>query len=407
MTRAQLLTAATLSLLICGVSAVPASASRIVFAKLENIVAQSTSIAEGTIESVTSTDATDITYHFVINLKRRLHGELRVERIRADHVFVRPAIRAVPDERRKRREIMISPLETGSGLEGFARAGEEYVFLLAGAAEDGTYRLLRIERLEKTAEIERLLGVSFCAEVRSVAPLATASGTATVVDIDPKWLVTTKVKLIQGKQDLLKPGEEHAFAIHSPTQLFQVSAPEVEGRTFAFDLTRRSVTLGPLQFGLAAVPVLAESAGVCVSGAEIVDSGIYEAATGPTVKTETIADGQAHRLHDKTLKESTDRVPARRGVGFGFRYVLRGLPDGASQRVRIRVLHPPLTNPETGKTIDESVWNDDAWIGRPNWHAGWIMDESWELVPGRWVIQVRTLDGQTLLERSFNVITPE
>jgi hypothetical protein len=145
----------------------------------------------------------------------------------------------------------------------------------------------------------------------------------------------------------------------------------------------------------------------CIYAAETVDYGLYEVEQGPAVQKDTIVDGVAHVLHDKKLKESTDRVPAKRGIDFGFRYVLKGLPANATQRVTIRVRHPPLTNPRTGKTFQESVWEDDAWIGRANGHAGWIMDAGWELVPGIWTIAVCGPDGRALIERPFTLVAPK
>jgi hypothetical protein len=71
---------------------------------------------------------------------------------------------------------------------------------------------------------------------------------------------------------------------------------------------------------------------------------------------------------------------------------------------RMRVTHPPTTNPRTGNatTVDEWARPINAGIGR---YSGWRFDETWEMVPGVWTMQV-VYEGRVLVEQSFQVLEP-
>ena len=138
----------------------------------------------------------------------------------------------------------------------------------------------------------------------------------------------------------------------------------------------------------------------------LVDEGAYEVAGSlhENVAENTVA-GVVRTIDSKVLVQPGQVVDARLGRSFGFRYFLdceRG--KDLSVPMTIRVQHPPLRKPGTRHAETISTWDNDAWGNhvRPNIHSGYRFDEAWEMVPGRWTIQVVHRD-RVLLERHFDV----
>src|ERR1700730_5757716 len=77
-----------------------------------------------------------------------------------------------------------------------------------------------------------------------------------------------------------------------------------------------------------------QGAGVIVSGAKLVDFGVYEVKhsgkPGATVASSV-------RLLDKV-----DSIPARLKTEFGIRYILTGTPQNGRAVITIKVRHPKL-----------------------------------------------------------------
>lgn len=144
-----------------------------------------------------------------------------------------------------------------------------------------------------------------------------------------------------------------------------------------------------------------------VTGARIVDYGIYETIRVDEQESPATTEGAVHVLHprlDPVLREKTTRVPARVGVHFGFRFQLDGEPQLAEAPVTVRVLHPEFTNPQTGKKSTTEEWNAAVNIGLPRF-TGWAFDQSYELAPGTWRLQVLR-EGKVILQKEFVVVSP-
>ena len=148
-------------------------------------------------------------------------------------------------------------------------------------------------------------------------------------------------------------------------------------------------------------------AGYNITGAHIVDYGIYESIRAEDQESPKTTQGTIHvvgsRL-DPVLRKETDRVEARIGTEFGFRFQFDGKPRLAEVPVTIRVLHPAITNPATGKTSTKEEWDAPANLGIPRF-TGWAFDQPYEAVPGTWTIQVLQ-DDKVLLQQKFEVINP-
>ena len=104
--------------------------------------------------------------------------------------------------------------------------------------------------------------------------------------------------------------------------------------------------------------------------------------------------------------EETDRIPAKIGNLFGFRFKINGKPDGAVIKTKCITILPStgLTHPETGETVYREVFFDEIKIGEMR-IRGYSFDYEWELVPGVWTFQI-WYQEQKLAERSFFVYDP-
>jgi len=121
---------------------------------------------------------------------------------------------------------------------------------------------------------------------------------------------------------------------------------------------------------------------------EITEYGLY-----------TLTDGKP------VLTEKTTRVPARKGVRFGFCADLAGLNevDGKTMLSEF-VRHPVLTQPNG---IETNGWNAPHMVaatdGRGRWCGGHELRDDWQLVPGKWRFVVT--DGvRDIVVQEFEVV---
>jgi uncharacterized protein DUF3859 len=145
---------------------------------------------------------------------------------------------------------------------------------------------------------------------------------------------------------------------------------------------------------------LARAQNVTVEGVAVSEYGLYASdPTGTAYDEKGIAHAQGNRPH---LTATTHTVPLRPHVMFGFQYRINGAPAGAAIPIREVVifppggLHPPGRQPEL-QEADDAV----ARIGATQ-PLTWAFDDSWELVPGLWTLQVWSGDRK-LVEQAFTV----
>src|SRR5213075_692130 len=72
---------------------------------------------------------------------------------------------------------------------------------------------------------------------------------------------------------------------------------------------------------------------VSVTGATVMEVGIYTAGVIKTFDVPGVAGGTNQGLDSFTLVQATTNVPARVGTRFGFRYTIHGTPSNAPIRV--------------------------------------------------------------------------
>lgn len=142
-----------------------------------------------------------------------------------------------------------------------------------------------------------------------------------------------------------------------------------------------------------------------VTGAHVVDYGVYETIRIGDKDAADTSAGHVHMLHDRldpALRNQTDRIPGRVGVHFGFRFQVDGSPQLAVIPLRVRVLHPAFTNPSTGRSWKTDEWDAPGNIGIPRF-TGWAFDEPYEVVPGEWTIQV-LMKGRVIAKKKFRIV---
>lgn len=147
-------------------------------------------------------------------------------------------------------------------------------------------------------------------------------------------------------------------------------------------------------------------AGADVTDIEIVDYGILAAQVAKTTKDQTLVQGAHHTMTAGRLLKRTTDIPARKGLKFGFTYLIKGYPIGNPVKIDFVVLYPEpgLTNPGTGTTDTQSMVSLVKKIGKLT-ATGYLFNQTWEMVPGKWTFQI-WIDGRKLAEKQFTVSLP-
>ena len=142
-----------------------------------------------------------------------------------------------------------------------------------------------------------------------------------------------------------------------------------------------------------------------VTGAEIVEYGVFDKirSVGPR-KDEGSVTGQVDQVPEVRLKEQTTTVVAALGTSFGIMVKVTGDPPGELLNCSIRWIHPPLTNPTSGKTTERDEIRSEQRIGRSQ-PTGYTFENAWELVSGNWTVQL-IYNSRVLAEKTFNVVLP-
>jgi hypothetical protein len=105
----------------------------------------------------------------------------------------------------------------------------------------------------------------------------------------------------------------------------------------------------------------------------------------------------------KVIKRTTD-IPTILGLSFGYIYVIKGEPKGKLVPITLAYRVPELNNPETGKVYSTFELKFDRKIGS-EYHTAYKFDEEWELVPGKWSIEL-FYRGKKVQEKTFNIYNP-
>jgi hypothetical protein len=138
-----------------------------------------------------------------------------------------------------------------------------------------------------------------------------------------------------------------------------------------------------------------------ITGAKVLEFGVYTSTVVSREKSPTVADGIKDRATDFKLVRKSTLVDARLGTSIGLKYVLRGTPKGATVSIEVAVTHPPLVNPETGQSMTYSTATFERVLDQPE-HALWSFDTPGDLVPGEYLIELVS-EGKVLAKKVFRV----
>ena len=139
---------------------------------------------------------------------------------------------------------------------------------------------------------------------------------------------------------------------------------------------------------------------------ELVESGFYDGTTATTTGSTPSSGpvtGTVQELGALKLLPEPPPTSARVGIGFGARFRSFGERDGERAMLRsVWTIPPPgIVNPGNGTTYRQSVAEFPTTIGANHWR-GYRFEESWEVVPGTWTLEIWQGDRK-LLEKSFEI----
>lgn len=140
-----------------------------------------------------------------------------------------------------------------------------------------------------------------------------------------------------------------------------------------------------------------------VNSVELVEYGTFrKLRVSDDMSAPKSTGGQVHAVFEVVLEERTTKIPAVVGTSFGVRIKLVGEPEGAIVPCTAKWLHPKYTNPATGSTSEVEEYPIYPQIGQAG-YSGYTFDSDWEVVPGRWTIQI-FVGSQLKIEQSFEVV---
>jgi hypothetical protein len=133
----------------------------------------------------------------------------------------------------------------------------------------------------------------------------------------------------------------------------------------------------------------------------IIEHGIY---TADITSTERLPNGLGlNTLVNICHVATTTTVPAIQGLHFGFRFRIEGQVEGRPVSLRQVVTYPTSVKPSGGLRPITGYENTVGGRSGAISFAGYGFDNSWELMPGTWI--VRLLEGDRMLaEQRFEVI---
>ena len=138
-----------------------------------------------------------------------------------------------------------------------------------------------------------------------------------------------------------------------------------------------------------------------LSELQVIDYGLYKASNESSISDTNSPTGEMRSRGTFKLVEQSDTIPAKLGNAFGFHF---SIPKEL-QQTQLKYIYsfPEIRNPNTGR----SYTNFES-MGEPKGHgpssgAFYNLTDPWELVPGKWTIQVFVNDRK-LLERQFTLV---
>jgi len=136
----------------------------------------------------------------------------------------------------------------------------------------------------------------------------------------------------------------------------------------------------------------------------ILSYGRYETRNAAQlVKGDRTAAGDLLPVLGHRLIEQTEVITGILGTSFGVELRFENFPIEPVQ-LTIRILHPPITNPRTGKAMTVSEYD---WIMtvRDKAYFGYRLGRPFEISEGNWTQQI-VYKGRVIAEKTFKVVVP-
>ena len=135
---------------------------------------------------------------------------------------------------------------------------------------------------------------------------------------------------------------------------------------------------------------------------EIKDFGFYDLSVDGSVPAPEDISGSRNIVSNIRLQRQTEEIDAQLGRSFGFRFRIAD-PALHGQQLTLRTIFPPLTNPESKRTM---VTQDRPFTGSSELlYDGYRFDYDWEMAEGIWTFQILH-NGKVIGEKKFKVIIP-
>jgi Domain of unknown function (DUF3859) len=137
--------------------------------------------------------------------------------------------------------------------------------------------------------------------------------------------------------------------------------------------------------------------------AKIQWAGTYTAAQSRRVDDPSRLTGRRTIVLELHPEIETTRIKAALGTSFGYQFFLSGPASAKAMEVQIIIRYPKpgLTNPSTGESRAFFTRQSTCYVGLPC-YASFVFTDSWELVPGPWILEV-LFHGQRLVAERFDV----
>ena len=135
---------------------------------------------------------------------------------------------------------------------------------------------------------------------------------------------------------------------------------------------------------------------------EIKDFGFYDLSVDGSVPAPEDVSGSRNIVSNIRLQRQTQEIDAQLGRSFGYRFRVTD-PALMGQTLTLRTIFPPLTNPESKRTV---TTQDRPFVGTGELlYDGYRFDYDWEMAEGIWTFQVLH-KGRVIAEKKFKVIIP-
>jgi hypothetical protein len=152
----------------------------------------------------------------------------------------------------------------------------------------------------------------------------------------------------------------------------------------------------------------------CVAGAQTVrvdklvvrNSGIYTADTLKVSRNPDSVTGTLRTATNVRFTSKSHNVPLKLGTRFGFQGLLPGSPKGTTVALKTVHIFPAkgLRNPKTKDVTYREEYEVNKTIG-DILMSGYILSNKWELVPGKWTLQLWYGD-EKIAEEIFTLADP-